>query len=860
MIRKIAFALLALEPTSVMAQAVTVPLPVAKPPEGPPTPSPSGTTTVPLPGSTATPAPSPAALTPLNPYGRPIDMTVGVQIGSRDLGEVPVHMDLAGIVTFDSAAFAAVVAPLLNPNGRAALDEMVRQHPQATSEDLKTAGITAFFDRENVVITIRSIFAKFRQPQPLYNAPDDTIEKAVTATPEPFSFFLNVGLSETKVWNGTNPGWRDPAVYLTSAMRAGGFVVEFQGQFADRTPSAINRDYRFDRNFVRVVYDLPSDYVRLIAGDLTPEVRFQQNFVQMGGFGISRQKRRFDDFRSAILQGNRQLILQNEATVDVYRNGVLFQQIQLAPGAYDLANLPLLSGSNDIRIDVHDASGVSQSLAYQTYIDPIDLDPGDYEAALYIGKLSTTLGLSPKYDGQWAVTGFYRKAFYNHPAIGFGIQASGQVKQFSAQTQFLVGNGGRLDTTGAVSHSPLGTGWLLGISYDLALSKGDRSDSVNLQAVWQSRYFTGLGAPFLVNSNELTATAVYSHAFSPQASMQIGATYSRNRAPFGDDYRIYVDADYRISRVWSLRGGIDYQHFGQSSFGFRRTGLGFNIALIFQPGYADRAEARYDYRIDSAQLSYQHAPDGYVGSVGFGALAQRTSDFTSLNGFASYRGNRFDAGISQSMTGTSIGSFTDRQVTNIRMSTAIVYAGGSLAVSRRVGDSFAILEPHASLGSHKVVLGQLLIDPRYRASSGTFGGAVDGSLGSYHTQSIYYDVEDAPPGYDIGPGTYRVRPPYHSGYRLIVGSEAYVTAIGTLVGPGDVPISTAGGLLIDLDVPDSAGVAMFTNSVGRFAAASLRPGHHYRIKLYSGALFEFTVPEKSEALLDLKRLSPDSGE
>lgn len=852
MIRTIAFALLALEPSIAYAQTATVPLPGTRPDPTAPVSPPNPVVTPAVP-----PVADPQAST--NPYGRAIDLIVTVQFGSRELGELPLHMDRAGLVNFDGKAFSTLLAPLLNTNGQAQLAAVVAAHPWVSPQDLQAAGIDAVFDSANVAILIRRINNRFRTPQPIYSEPDNSMERAITANPEKVSFQLNLGLSETKVWNGPRAGWRDPSLFIGSALRVGPIVLEMQGQFADRQPGQIDPQYRFDRTYARMVYDLPADYIRIIAGDLTPEVRMQQNYVQMGGIGVSRQKRRFDEFHSAILQGNRQLILQSESTVDVYRNGVLFQQIQLAPGAYDLANLPLLSGSNDIRIDVHDATGASQSLAYQTYVDPIDLDPGDWEAGLYVGKISSNFGTSPTYNGQLALTGFYRKAFIGRPAIGFGVQASSSVQQLSAQTQFLVGSGARLDATVAGSHSPLGTGWLAGISYDLSLSKGSRADSVNLQGTWQTRHFTGLGAPSQSNSNALSASLTYSHSFSTVASMQAGVTYSKNRAPLGDDYRIFLDADYRLSHVWSIRGGVDYQHFGLAALSRRRSGFGFNIALVFQPSAADRAEARYNYHLDAAQLSYQHSPDGYVGSIGFGALAQRTADFSNLTGYASYRGNRFDAGISQSMSGTTIGSVTDRQVTNFRISSAIVVAGGAVSVTRRVGDSFAIVDPHPTLGDHKVVIGQLLTESRYHSRSGALGGAV-GGLGSYQTQSVFYDVEDAPAGYDIGAGVARVRPPYRSGYHLVAGSDAYVTAVGTLLGPGDVPISAAGGQLIDLTKPDERAVSIFSNSVGRFAAINLRPGHRYRVALYSGATFEFTVPEKSDALLDLKQISPEGRE
>jgi outer membrane usher protein len=214
-------------------------------------------------------------------------------------------------------------------------------------------------------------------------------------------------------------------------------------------------------------------------------------------------------------------------------------------------------------------------------------------------------------------------------------------------------------------------------------------------------------------------------------------------------------------------------------------------------------------------------------------------------------GNNFDAGLSQSISGPGFSQVTQRKVTTARLSTAIAFADGAFAVAPRIGDSFAILEPHESLGSHHVVLGDLLTDSRYRSISGPLGGAVDGYLASYVTQSIHYDVENPPPGYDVGDGVFRVNPPYHSGYRLIVGSDAFVTATGTLLDAKGKPVSLGSGQVFDLSRPADKPVPFFTNSAGRFAVISLRPKNRYQVKLYSGSVFEFTVPADSAGLVDL---------
>ena len=853
------------------AQTAVVPLPQKAPPASPATPAPPGTAadgqvTVPLPGSATGPqpgtAPGPAVprsgrfqlptAPPLNPYGRAIDLTVNIQYFQRDLGEMALHMAVDGSVQVDSAGMVEALKPLLNEAGLAKLTELIAGRPIVALEELKTAGIDARFDRENVSISILAIDSNLRRLLPLYRTSSDLAERHIDALPEAFSFFLDVTVAESRVWTGPQRGWRDPSVFLNAATRIGPVVLEAQGQFADRLPGTLNPQYHFDRSFVRLVYDLPEKYVRVFAGDLSPEIRFQQNFVPMGGIGLSRQKRRFDSYRAAILQGNRKLILQSESTVDLYRNGVLFQQILLAPGAYDLGNLPLLAGSNDIQINVRDSSGISQRINYQTYLDPIDLDPGDFELGAYAGKTSNRFGLSPVYDGDWAFTGYYRKAFVGHPAVGIGVQASRQVQQFSAQTQFLIGHGARLDVTGAISNSKLGTGYLAGISYDLALDQGSRSTTVNVQGVYQSRLFTGLGAPFQINQTAFTGNVQLTHTFSPETTAQVGASYVHNRQQAGDDYRFYAEGYHRLSHTWSVRAGVDYQHLGTANVSKRRNGFGFTVGLVYQPNYRNRAEARYDYHLDTAQVSYEHSPEGYVGSFGYGGVATRSGDQTSLQGYANFSANRFDASLSHSLLGNNLGNVTDRQISTFRVATAIVYAGGALALTRRIGDSFAILDPHPSLRGHDIIIGQLLTDNGYRSKSGTLGGAVRNGLGSYVTQSVEYDVVDPPAGYDVGTGVVRVRPPYHSGYHLVVGSDAFVTAIGSAFTADGKPVALTSGQVSNLTHPEEAKLDFFTNSVGRFAMTSLRPKDRYRVQLSSGLSFDFVVPADNEGLFDMQ--------
>ena len=155
-----------------------------------------------------------------------------------------------------------------------------------------------------------------------------------------------------------------------------------------------------------------------------------------------------------------------------------------------------------------------------------------------------------------------------------------------------------------------------------------------------------------------------------------------------------------------------------------------------------------------------------------------------------------------------------------------------------------------------MVAGQSLANNDYISKSGALGGAVNGFLTSYSVQSVQYDVESPPPGYDIGAGVVRVKPPYHSGYKLRVGMDAFASAFGNLVDSNNKPISLASGQVIAADGKDNEPIQFFTNSIGRFAIQNLRPGVAYKVEIYAGRItFSFEVPASTTGLVDLKTVA-----
>lgn len=783
----------------------------------------------------------------INPYDRDMDLTVPLMFKQRALGDLLVRLTFDDRLQADRKTFDALIGPLLNEKARAELMAAAPGKERVEADDLKAIGISFEYDPSSLAVVVLTIDPSRRATESLFQAGRPQDEEA-DIVPASFAGYLNVNVFASHVWSGGGDN-RPPSVSLSGALRHAGIVFEADGQFAE--DAFDGGSYKFNRNYARFVYDEPSAYRRWYLGDLSPEVRGQQGFVQMGGIGVSRQRQRFDPYRSSILQGNRQLVLQRDSSVRILRNGVLYREMRLDAGSYDFSSLPLLAGSNDVQIEVRDNSGALNTIAYSQYLDPIDLVPGDFEYAAYIGPTSDNFGRSPVYSGPVAFSGFFRKAFINAPAIGIGVQANARVQTLTGQTQFVLAGGSRLLFDGGLSHSrDVGEGYSIGVGFDQLIDRGGLVDSASVRVDHLSRRYSFLSTPNADNSNKIVISGQYTRQVDQRLSLLLSANYlrSRNRQ---DSYRLALGGNYYFNREVSVRGGLEYAKFNDS-FG-RGRGLGFNISLVYQPSYRDRLEARHDSATDSSSLSYIHNSSSQIGSLGYGAVLERNEGSVGGQGFADYIANRFDATVSHAAYGPNLARVGQANISSVRVGTSIAFADGVVGVGRRVNDSFAVLYPHKNLKGHSVVAGQSLANNNYMSKSGTFGAAVNSYLTSYVNQPIQYDVENVPTGYDIGPGVVRVNPRYHSGYKLKVGTDAFVSAAGVLLLPNGAPVALAGGRVIAKDGKDKEPMPFFTNSVGRFAIQNLRPAVDYRVELGTGTTaFEFKVPADTTGLVDLK--------
>ncbi len=809
-----------------------------------------------LANSAAQDPPQPATPRPnINPYDRDIAMTVPLNFNRRVLGELPVILTKDDRFIVDSEGFIRLINPLLTEAAQADLTASLQGNTQFAPDEINAAGIQLDYDPTQLAVLVLRIDPTRRVPESLFTGGQS---EPAEQGPEDFSAYLNSNISVSR--RHSTGDIDAPSVFLNGAARYKNVVFEADVQ-GRQVPFTDN--YEVQRRYARFVYDEPKDYRRWYLGDMDPETRGRQGFIEMGGVGVSRQKRRFDSFRNNVLSGGRELILQESSVVRVSRNGVFVREFRLDPGQYDVSNLPLDAGSNDVEIEVVGESGRRETIGYSAYLDSIDLEPGDYEYGAFLGATSNSFFGQPDYSaGELAFTGFYRKAFENRPAIGLGLQASEDVQSLTGQTQFILANGSRLQLDGSTSNSSfVGQGYAFAASYEYIIDVGDDPSALVIVADFTSEDYATLGNRFADNPTSWAFSAGYTYRFSTDWIANLSASYRMSRdTSRGDAYSANLSSTYRVTPQWSTQVGLEYSDFGASRGPSGIDGgsnFGATFAVIWTPAYNHRGEARYNSAQDSGSLRFQQNGANQVDSFGYSVASNYAAGSGSLSGQIDYSGNRFDATVAHAAFGRSFSNITEEQVTSVRVGTSIATAGGKVAIGRTIYDSFAIVYPHETLKPHDVLVGESLEGGRYTARSGAFGPALANTLTSYVNQNVRYDAINAPLGYDVGDGVKRVRPGYRSGYAIEVGSAKFVSALGRLVGNSNRSLALMSGRVRSIDDPTAEPELFFTNSVGRFAIQNLEPGKRYRIELFSTPAFalDFTVPENNEGLLDLEVLT-----
>ncbi|HET9630057.1 MAG TPA: fimbrial biogenesis outer membrane usher protein [Novosphingobium sp.] len=780
----------------------------------------------------------------LNPTGRTIVLTVPAKDGPNYLGDIDLTIGADDALSFPTERLLQLMDKVLAPAVMEALRANLAGKTVTSPAELAAAGLEVTYDPRTLELQVFIPVERRASHSVSVSALDgERIGKVLQ--PADVSAYLNIRSSVDLVEDGFDTGLASPIVLLDGAVRAKDVVAE-----SDAIWSPGSNGVDFQRLGSRLVYDDTRRLVRITAGDLQTQAQGFQSVPDIAGLSIYRSYSVLSPQQIIRPRGDRTFRLERPATVEILVNGQQVRRLQLGPGNYNLRDFPFAQGANDVRVNILDDAGRSESLRFDVFLDQSQLAKGLSEFGLYAG-VKAPLGLrGPSYSNEWMVSGFYRRGLLDFLTLGANVQADKDVQMVGGEAVVSTPLG-TLGSHLAWSHvRGLGDGMAVQATFRRQFVRADgQADSLNLFAEHRSKRFAPVTFFLPDNPYKYELGGGYSHSFGPSFYAGVDARFSKGRGANPDVHSYRLSGGWRISPTAALSAETRWQ---QDSRGREFSAL---LSLTIRLGTAASLRSEFDTRDNRARVSYQAIHGSGVGSYNVTADVERSDFGSSASMNASYFTNRAELGFSHFGNFTRDFATSTGQRSTFRLGTSLAMADGTVSLGRPIYDSFAIVHPHPSLRKADVI-----VDPNsfgYAANTGKLGSATMPSLSSYADRTITTDVKNAAPGVDIGQGTFRVFPKYRSGYSLQVGSEYNVTALGQMLDIDGNPVSLVAGRAVELAKPDRAPVTLFTNRQGRFGAAGLAPGR-WRLEMLDDkkSTFEITIPAKAEGVVRLGEIKP----
>ena len=762
-------------------------------------------------------------------------------------------------------------------------------------DQFRTGGLAMRYDPQNLELRVEPTIDQ-RLPADLSFAPKSETDSASLEPPAYVSAYLNTRMTASYVSQSSlgSTGVESPSFTFDGAVRVGSVVLEGEASFYTGDAKGFDQhlfeEYGFYRRGTQLVYDLPEEAIRLRAGDVTPDFAGFQTSPDLLGVTATKFYTQLQPGKSIRPTGSHSFRVERPSTVDIIVGGALVRRLKLGPGIYNLSDLPLQVGANDIKLVIEDDTGARQTLEFTAFSGYELLAPGlsEWSAAAGVKSLdsgianyaaATTAGgytVVPKtsshsfygqrdyYLDQPVVTAFYRQGITNALTAEADVQADDRLTMAGGgfMTQTVAGLiAGELSLSESYSDG-LGYAAKLVYSYDKFNWFDPYKTSFSMLGEWRSSNFSTV------------QTYVSGGVYAPSYNGYLSAGYTQQvpydvRATLSVSYYLLLDAggsnghpgnrwdtDFSLTRkLWDDVSGSLSVGYGQDGIATNQTcclanrdGFRTFVRVSWIPDAHTSAWASYDSRAESGHVTYNQSSET-TGVGSWVATVDASTDATNdsgINASASYVANRAEVSVSHNAGLAGIGyngafnpSFTEER-TSLSVGSSLVYADGAWGAGRPVSGGFALVTPHQSLEGSPVVVGAA---DQSIAESGMFGPAVVPNVKTYSQTRLPYDAPGAPTGYDLGSATYDLKAPYKAGYNLQAGSAYTVTAMGTLLDTEGQPLRLLAGTAREANKENGHKVELFTNRVGRFGALGLAPGH-WIVEMP-------TEPEPSRYVLDI---------
>ncbi|MGF1720730.1 fimbria/pilus outer membrane usher protein [Vibrio kyushuensis] len=607
-----------------------------------------------------------------------------------------------------------------------------------------------------------------------------------------------------------------------------------------------NDGSNFYRGPTQLFYDHLTSPWRVSLGDVEPITSGHLPGLTLGGITWDRAYQKIQPYRQLRNSGTQSLELEESAEVTIYINDIRVSRIRLAPGRYELDDLPLTNGTNDIRLDIRYTSGRIEEITYSQFYNAQLLKAGLLDFSLSAGVERAQVGQTLEYSDQGILIGFYEYGLSDKWTIG--------TNALTHQDGYLAGvsivNGsdiGNISMRTSANYSPLNIdekfGHAISLDYSQQIfgSSDFGSPNFRISYEWQEQFNS---TPWAAN-NESTYNSFrtdYQWYINESWDASFYASYQDNN-DLGKQYDASSKLAWRNSN-WRVSLTGEYTRTDNESNEF--SGY-INMEFFYDIlNSQHRLGASYNSKLQETRLEARKYSDNVVGGWGYEVSASNRESDKSYLARTEYNANRWRGQIDVENIQPDYSEGDTKFYGS--MTTALTVADNKWGWSRNGVGSNVLVDVHPSLAGSNVQINPNQLNQPEAIATSSIGNVIPLSR-NHQLNTLTYSVPDAPIGYSLGSGIERYKPGSLTTHILTIGSDATRTIIATALTNTGEPVALYAGLASN---KEGYSMSIFTNSTGRFVIDGISSGT-YQIKL-GPWLGEIIVSENDPILIYLDDL------
>lgn len=766
--------------------------------------------------------PAAAVSVMLNPTGQDITLVSLIKVSDSVLGDTEVTITADNQIMVPKDSTLQLLEHKVEPHTLAELAQL-GDDGRLSAAHFSQVGLQLNFDAASMELQL-SVPAELSRTQQLRLDGDQQHTDFID--PAFLSGFINLTGAATDVQNvlQQTSKQRVYSAFTEAALNIGRVNLQYEARLENRSDAAA----LFSRQGTRLNLDFADQGTRLTVGDMFNLGTTFQDGKDILGIGLTRDFNLIPT-RNARPQASQAFTLQRTSNVDVMVDGVIVERLILDAGSYDLSNIPLAQGLNDVELVITDRTGQQERVSFSVATGFNLLNTGEFEYSLMYGTPRELAGNHSAYlFDERVMHGYVDVGVAPWLTLGLNAQSREAVYQYGGRALFANQLG---ITELAISHSQhpeFGTGQALRLAFDAQFDPANTlTPQFNLLYEYQSAYFSGINSISGLTGS-LNPVNYFVSAFG---SVQIS---DELRAAANFSYRA---GDDTTQNVWSVGSSLSGRFFSTPVTWSTRLnylhhaseGPQWSTALTLSWPLSDTSRVVGRYNSERRQLAVDHTYQHQVGYSGgmssYSSFINDEDNDADVDVGFNYFANQYEARAGHATRLESLDEDRRSHNTRLAVASSVAFAGDTVAIGRPVREAFALVKKHDSLDGHRVAVG-----PAGEHVARAFNDdapALVPDLVAYTPQQLSYEVDNLPPGYDLGDGAFWLQPGFKRGYNLQVGSDAVLTVIGKLLSlSDDAPIALVAGTAVYLGDETQTPVEFFTNRSGVFAISGLRPGDY----------------------------------